>query len=366
MIYNQLGHTGKKVSAIAFGAMRFLPEEYNKDPQLCADILLRAHELGINYFDTAPLYCDGLSEEIVGLAMQQIQGKKPYVSTKCNFRTTSTAQGAYEEILKSRDKLQVDTIDFYYMWSIRKYEQYENMVRPGGVYEGMLRAKEDGLISHICASLHTDGEDTVRIAEDGKVEVLTLGYNATNFAYRRAGVKAAYENGVGTVLMNPLSGGLIPQHPDYFSFLKQSDDENVSQAALRFLLGQKEVNSALVGFSSIQEVEDAVAAAKNVREITEETLAELAKTFGAEMDNLCTSCAYCKDCPLDIPLVPMMFLYNETILNPKANIALRMKLQFDITPEMAAKCNGCGACERICTQKLPIIERMREIAALQI
>ena len=365
MYYNRLGKTEKEISAIGFGAMRFLPEEYHKDLQICADILLYAHEQGINYFDTAPLYCEGLSEEIVGLAMRQIKGKRPFVSTKCNFRSVHTAKDAYEEILKSRDRLQVDTIDFYYMWSIRRYEQYAHMVRPGGVYEGMLRAKEDGLIGHICASLHSGGDEIARIAGEGKAESLILGYNATNFAYRRPGVKAAHENDLGIIIMNPLAGGLIPQHEDYFSFLKADENDRVTHAALRFLLGQKEVTSALVGFSSIKEVEDAVLAAKERHTITEEMLAEIAVKYGEEMNSLCTACAYCKDCPLGIPLVPLMFFYNEKILDPNTNFALKMRLQYEITPDMAEICNACGACERMCTQKLPIIERLREISEMR-
>ena len=365
MFYNSLGSTGKEISAIGFGAMRFLPEEYNKDLQFCADILLYAHEQGINFFDTAPLYCEGLSEEIIGLALQQIKGKKPYVSTKCNFRLAQTAQDAYEEILKSRDRLQVDTIDFYYMWRLKDWAQHEKNMRPGGVYEGMLRAKEEGIITHICASLHANGEDTARIVADKKTEVITLGYNATNFAYRREGVKAAYESGQGVVVMNPLSGGLIPQYADYFSFLKEDNSQTVSQAALQFLLAQKEVSSALVGFSSIEEIDQAVAATKNQREFTEEMLAEIAKKYGAEMNSLCTACSYCKDCPLSIPLVPMMFFYNEKILDPNADFLPRMRMQYEITPDMAEICNGCGACERNCTQKLPIIQRLREISTMR-
>ena len=61
MRYKPFGNTGKQVSVIGFGAMRFPEDDYKNHPQKCADILLRARELGINYFDTAPGYCEDYS-----------------------------------------------------------------------------------------------------------------------------------------------------------------------------------------------------------------------------------------------------------------------------------------------------------------
>ena len=363
MIFRPFGNTGKQVSAISFGAMRFRPEDYKKDLQICADILLRAHELGVNYFDTAPLYCESLSEKIVGLARKQIRGEKPYISTKCNFRTTFTAQEAYDEIQKSRDLLEVDTIDFYHMWSIRVFEQYQDMTKPGGVYDGFLRAQEEGLIGHICASVHANGEDIRKIAQDGKVDVITLGYNATNFAYRQEGLHACYENNLGVVIMNPLSGGLIPRNPDYFSFLKQGEDESIIHAALGFLLGQKEISTALVGPASIEELEECVKVAQVHHEMSAEVFEGLKKQINTKMDALCTSCAYCDECPVGIPIVPFLSLYNESLLGEKmSTCVLRMRLLYDLAPEHAAKCIRCGICENLCTQKLPIMDRLEEIS----
>ena len=52
MYYNPLGKTGKEVSAISLGGMRYIPEDYKDGPEKCAEIVLRAMELGINLFDT--------------------------------------------------------------------------------------------------------------------------------------------------------------------------------------------------------------------------------------------------------------------------------------------------------------------------
>ncbi|MCL2368584.1 MAG: aldo/keto reductase [Oscillospiraceae bacterium] len=364
MIYKSVGKTGKEISTIAFGAMRFVPEEYKKDYQSCVDILLRAHDLGVNYFDTAPLYCEGHSEPIIGQAMKQIRGKRPYVSTKCGLWMTTTADGVYEQIKKSRDNLCVDTIDFYHLWSIKTLEEYQTMIRPGGLYEGLVRAKEEGLISHICASVHIDGTGLAEIVADGKLELVTLGYNALNFAFRQVGIQACYDAGVGVVVMNPLGGGMIPRHPDMFSFLKTAPDESIVQAALRFVIGHKEVTAALPGPASIAELEECVSAADRISEVTEATRESLAKHLRQDLDTLCTSCGYCMpECPAQVPIVPLLTHYNELILsgNPEETSA-RLPMIWGLGADQAAKCIHCGLCEGVCTQKLPIMDRLDEIA----
>ncbi len=69
-----------------------------------AEIVLRARELGVNYFDTAPGYCDDQSEIIVGHAIAQMK-EKPYVSTKCGLWNETTAEGAYRRIQKSLKRI---------------------------------------------------------------------------------------------------------------------------------------------------------------------------------------------------------------------------------------------------------------------
>src|SRR6516165_3056413 len=90
MIYKDYGKTGKKVSILGFGGMRFRKEDYERDPELSAQVVRRASELGVNYFDTAPFYCDDRSEEIFGLAFKKMPNPF-YVSTKSNVNSEPTA-----------------------------------------------------------------------------------------------------------------------------------------------------------------------------------------------------------------------------------------------------------------------------------
>ena len=83
------------------------------------------------------------------------------------------------------------------------------------------------------------------------------------------------------------------------------------------------------------------------------------------LNDLCTGCSYCKGCPNEIPIPKYMDAYNHMILTgEKSSIQDRMSNHWGITKEKAAECIACGKCEDQCTQHLPIIERLREIAAL--
>ncbi len=353
---------GKEVSAVGFGCMRFKREEYQKDPEICADLIVKAVEMGVNYIDTAPGYCDNMSETIVGRALARIKGEKPYVSTKCGLWMADRASSARNRVEQSLKTLGVDKIDFYNMWCIKNMDEYRQMTRKDGNYWGILKAKEEGLIGHICCTAHADGETIKAIVEDGKVDGVTLGYNALNFAYRRAGVKTCHDRGLGVVVMNPLGGGVIPQYADRFGFIKSSPEESVVTAALRFLIGQPEISVALPGISSLTELEECVAAADNVTPVTEERLTAMTKLLGEKLNTLCTGCSYCDECPSGVPIPRLMEAYNSYLLSDeKSAIERRLSDHWSLSPSEAAACTQCGACEKLCTQKLPIIERLQEI-----
>jgi predicted aldo/keto reductase-like oxidoreductase len=359
--YKPLGDTGKKISAVSFGGMRFRPEAYKKGPEKCAEIVLRARELGINYFDTAPGYCDDKSEAIIGHAIRQMK-EKPYVSTKCALWMETTADGAYRRVHQSLERLGVDKITVYNMWCIKTMDEYHQMTAPGGLYDGILRAKAEGLVEHVCCSTHLDGKSLASVVADGLVESVTLGYNALNFAYRREGVKACYDAGLGVVIMNPLAGGMIPRHAEKFAFIKNSPDESVVQAALRFLIGQREISAALVGPGSIAELEECVSAADREYHADEQALAALAGQLGRELDTLCTGCAYCDECPVGVPVPKLMDSYNEYLLEGDyRKVTGRLTAHWGIGADTAGKCVRCGKCETLCTQKLSIMDRLGEI-----
>ncbi len=79
MKYSPFGKTGKKVSRLGMGGMRFEKEIPEKD---CISVIRYAHEKGVNYFDTAPIYNEDRSESIYGRAFSEMDRDTFYVTTK--------------------------------------------------------------------------------------------------------------------------------------------------------------------------------------------------------------------------------------------------------------------------------------------
>jgi uncharacterized protein len=114
MQYRPFGKTGISISALGFGAMRLPSTSVGGktvfDVEESVRIMRRAFELGVNYFDSAPYYCDGESETILGKALKGIRDKV-YLSTKNPIESPSGADWR-ARLEKSLTKLDTDFIDF--------------------------------------------------------------------------------------------------------------------------------------------------------------------------------------------------------------------------------------------------------------
>ncbi|MBN1258008.1 MAG: aldo/keto reductase [Planctomycetes bacterium] len=365
MQYTEYGKTGKQVSAVGFGGMRF---DMDKSYEENADLLHYARSLGVNYFDTAPGYFNGKSEEIFGVAIKEMTGDY-YIATKGSPMVFDTAQKALDGIRISLDRLGMDKIDFYHIWCLRKLEHYEIAMRPGGLYEGVLKAKEEGLVEHIVCSTHMPGHEVRTILSKDEFEGVLLGMNIINFPYRWDGVLAAREKGCGVVAMNPLAGGAIPKYADKLGFLS-AEGETPVEAALRFNICCPQINVSLVGFTNKEEIEMACRIAEDAKPMSEEELQGLRAHLSKNMDEICTACGYCLDsCPEGIPIPSLMMVYNHKALFKKNMEEIYDRLRHEYSwgvlvgrDGMAEKCIQCGKCEEACTQHLPIIERLQEMA----
>lgn len=362
MIYRKYGKTNIDVSAVGFGGMRF---KNPQDIESSAEIVKAAYDAGINYFDTAPGYCDDKSEAIVGTAikeMKKTRSEKPfYVSTKCMKSEPSEIRKEFE---RSLERLNLDYIDFHHVWCIKTVDELKERISKGALKE-FQKLKDEGLAKHICVSTHVTGSDVNQLFELYPFDAVLLGYSAMNFAYRQEGLQAAADRNRPAVVMNPLGGGIIPQHPDKFDFLKTSADDNIVHAALRFLLSDSRITIALVGFSNKDEVKDAVSAAENFQPLSDEQIDNMKKSLQTSFDRMCTSCQYCDLCPQGIPVPKLMDTYNHYMLLNDWNEAIdRLKYHWGVEPDdqILQSCTKCGECESACTQKLPIIERIEEIS----
>ncbi|MBI6871537.1 aldo/keto reductase [Clostridium aciditolerans] len=369
MKYTKYGRTDKNVSVVGFGGLRF---DLSKGNEENAELVKYAYSKGINYFDTAPGYCDGRSEDILGIAFRQMikEGKTDfYVSTKGRPTVFDTAEKAIDGVKKSLERLGVPKIHFYHIWCIRKMEHYELAMRPGGQYEGLLKCKEAGLIDHIVFSSHQPGDQVTEILNENKFDGVTMGINILNFSYRWNGVMHANKNGYGVVAMNPLSGGSIPSHEKELSFLT-SEGETATELALRFNITSPQITISLIGFGNKHDIDEACRIADEGKPFTEEDISILKSKLGKNMNEICTGCGYCKICPMEINIPGYMLFYNEKQMFKKSDEEM-IKSVYGLEywnytmngKKFAADCIKCGKCEGECTQHLQIIKRLEEIAS---
>lgn len=364
MRYKDYGKFGIKVSAVGFGGMRFDTEHSNEKN---AELLHYAASKGINYFDTAPNYCNDQSEDIYGIALKNMKRDSYYVSTK---RMPAHAKNKTEHldlVKRSLDRLNSEYIDFFHIWCLRSPDQYDAAFT-SGQYDALLEAQQLGLVKNIVCSSHQPGSQIRDIVEDGKVKGVLMGINLLNFPYRWDGVQACNEHGLGVVAMNPLSGGVIPKNEDKFQFLCQ-DGETPTQAALRFAIATPQITIALVGFTTREQIDMAVEIADKAAPLTDKELDGITKAVGEGMNAVCTGCGYCLPCPKDINIPAYMQVYNnKQMFNTSDEDMIKQisgEHKFGLlvaSKGKASDCIKCGKCEKVCTQHLDIIKRLEQMA----
>ena len=359
MIYRKYSSIDTRVSAIGFGGMRFRDED---DIDTCAWLVKAAYDKGINYFDTAPGY--ERSEEIFGVAIQEMKktrdAKPFYISTK----TMKTDAGEIREQLEtSLKRMNLDYIDFYHLWCVFSLDDYCER-KSKAVMKEFERLKDEGLIKHICISTHASGPDIIKILSDYPFEGILLGYSVMNFAYRQEGLDAASKLNRAVVVMNPLGGGLMPNNPERFSFVRSCPEETVVEAALRFLINEPRITIILVGFSDIRQLNEAISAVDGYKPIPAKTINKIRSSLQKSFNELCTSCRYCDKCPQGINVPRMMDVYNHYVLSDRPQDfinRLRYHWGIKLEDDCLQKCTGCRLCESACTQKLPICDRFKII-----
>jgi len=371
MKYNRLGRTGVSISALGFGAMR-LPSTKAEGKQVfdteeSVRVIRRAYELGVNYFDTAPYYCEGQSEVILGKALKGIRDKV-YVSTKNPIEDDSGSHFR-ERLEKSLGKLDMGRIDFYHMWGI-SLETYETRIAAkDGPLSAAVKARDEGLIGHLSFSFHDKAENLPKLVDEGVFETVLCQYNILDRS-NEEGIAYAKAKGLGVIVMGPVGGGRLGSPSEVIRALLPGESRSNAELALRFVLTNPGVSCALSGMSSMAQVEENAATASNLASLTK---AELESIHASVEENkrlaelYCTGCKYCMPCPqeVNIPLNFQLMNYHRVYgITEYAREQYRLIGTVDWMPgKDASACTECGQCEEKCPQRLRIREQLKETRA---
>jgi len=370
MQYRILGNTGVKISTLGFGAMRLPQVDIEGKTQFDIDesirIIHRAFELGVNYIDTAPYYCDSQSETIVGKAIKGWRDQI-YLSTKNPIEDDSGVN--YRKRLEnSLKKLDTDYIDFYHMWGISwdAFEQKIN-VKEGPLMQA-IKAKDEGLIKHISFSFHDKPENMIRLIDTGVFETVLCQYNMLDRSNEQA-INYAHEKGLGVIVMGPVGGGRLGAPSEVIKKLIPGGAKSNAELALRFVTANPHITCALSGMGSMSMVEENVQTASNELQLneTEVTAVNAAMEQNKKLSELyCTGCNYCMPCPQDIniPLNFQLMNYNRVYdLTEYAKEEYKKIGTVDwMKGKRAVDCIECGLCEEKCPQKIMIRKQLKETA----
>lgn len=370
MRYRPFGNTGVTVSALGFGAMRLpmTPDGEHVDEDRAIPVIHRALELGINYLDTAPYYCKGESETVLGKAIKGWRDRV-YISTKNPLDNPDP--GEFRRWLEtSLRKLDLDYIDFYHLWGMNKVK-YETMVAtPGGRLEEARKAKEEGLIRHISFSFHDKPEVLEQFIDTGYFESMTVQYNLLDRANEAAIARAA-ARGMGVVIMGPVGGGRLAETSPEIRRLLPPGVSGSPELALRFVLSHPGVHVALSGMGTVQMVEENAATASREEPLSAEEREAIARAMdqmAALADLYCTGCGYCMPCPNGVN-IPENFkymnyyrVYGLAEYAREAYAFLGDPRNLWIKGLKAEACVQCGECEPKCPQHIPIMKQLEEVA----
>lgn len=365
MQYVSFGKTGLMVSRLGFGCMRFPKIEKDGaadfDTEESVRMLHRAMELGVNYFDTAPGYCDKKSEVIVGKALKG-RRDKVYISTKNPIENASGDD--YERRLEtSLKKLDTDYIDFYHFWGI-DLDTYENRIDvPDGPLSRAVKLKEQGVLRHISFSFHDKPENMIEIIKrgEGVFSSVLCQYNLLDRSNEEA-IAYASGRGLGVVIMGPVGGGRLGAPSKAIRELMPGKVQSSAEMALRFVLNNPGVHVALSGMSTIAMVEENARTADIARPFTPEEAARIDSMLEENRrlaELYCTGCNYCMPCPQGLNIPEIFRLMNYHRVYGLTDYA-RSRYAGIGKGENAAACVGCGACEKKCPQKLKIRDQLAQ------
>ena len=373
MQYRKFGNTGVNISALGFGCMR-LPEIQLEDGTWMVDqektnhMLMRAYELGVNYFDTAYYYCHENSEIAIGKALAPIRDKV-YISTKCPMDKVNSPEEYEAQLDRSLKKLGTDYVDFYHFWGISQ-KIFDEKIVPLGLMDKALELKEKGKIRHISFSFHDTPEALKHIIDHGyAMETVLLQYNLLDRSNEEM-IQYAAQKGLGVVVMGPVGGGRLAAPTELVQKLG-GGNLNTYELALRFVLGNPGVSCALSGMQNVDMVEQNAAVGSLEVPMTEEQWHQV----GTSLENLrkfselyCTGCGYCQPCPkgIEIPKIFQAYTYHNVYgLNELAKKTYFNYVNNEKKPGATSKdCVNCGFCERKCPQHLEIRQLLKKAEAV--
>lgn len=333
MKYRVLGKTGLKVSAIGFGGIPI----QRVSVQEATQIVERALDLGINFFDTARGYTD--SEPKLGAVLKRRRAEA-IIASKSMARTKEAMTA---DIKKSLAELGVDYIDLYQLHNVRYDNELDRVLAPDGALAALSEAKKEGLIGHIGITGHIKGLLVKALKTSDVLETVQFPFNAVEEAESRELLDVAQKVNAGVIAMKPLAGGALKN----------------AGPALRFIL-EHPAAIAIPGMDTVEQVEANALIGDKLEPMSDAERELLNKEAVSLGTAFCRRCEYCQPCPEGVE-IPMVFLLDGYFT--RYNLQDWARQRYSELKVKAGSCIECGQCEEKCPYELPIRKMLAEAAA---
>jgi len=358
---------------LGFGCMRLpvLGSDNQVDiPQFSrmADTFL-AH--GFTYFDTSYVYHGGTSEDALRQALVERHPRNSFtITTKLPVFLVKERADTRRFFTEQLQRLGTDYVDYYWLHALNA-SGYENAVRLG-IFEEVAKLKKEGKVRHLGFSFHDSAAVLEHIlTEHPEMEYVQLQLNYFDWDSEVIQSGTCYEIATRhrkpVIVMEPVKGGALAKVPEKIETMFRQKQPSLSDAswAIRFAASPDNVMMVLSGMSNMEQLEDNISYMEHFTPLdTEEQkiIADAIRIFDADTAVDCTNCGKCKSvCPEHIPIADYFRMYNDHCRMKKFTNGMVYYAAFPQESGKASACTGCGKCEAVCPQKLPIAKLMGDV-----
>ena len=399
MTYRTNPNSGDKVSLLGYGMMR-LPTKPDNSDEFDQEMINREVDYaighGLNYFDTSPVYCRGLSERCTGIALSRHKREEYFVATKLsNFnRDFWPREKSIEMYRNSMKELQVDYIDYYLLHSVGGgMEEFNGRYVDNGIMDFLMAERKAGRIRNLGFSFHGQKavfDEMLRRHDQYHWDFCQIELNYLDWDYadeinsRNVDARYLYDElqklGIPAVIMEPLLGGRLVSLPQYLmTELKQKNPErSVASWAFRYAGTPEGVLTVLSGMTYMEHLQDNLLSYSPLVPLSEKEMEYLHDDVAHRIVGLenipCNDCQYCMPCPYGIDIPAIFVHYNKCKNEGSLPMGIgdaeyrKHRRQYLISLDRVVPrdrqpdhCIQCGQCEPHCPQNIKIPRELAKI-----
>ena len=360
---------GKKISRLGYGGMRYPKNGDEEDMAAAVQLLRKAYEMGINYFDTAMVYHKGESEKIFGKAFEPYPRDSYLIADKMSIWLCSDEEDMKARFYNQLKTLKTDYIDFYLVHSLNR--NHYKKVKDLHCVEFLQQMKQEGKIKHLGFSFHDTYQVFTQILNDYTWDFVQIQLNYLD--WHNQGAEQLYRElerrNLPVMVMEPVRGGYLATIDSERAkpFLELEPQRSIASWAIRWVESLPQVAVVLSGMSDLQQLEDNVATMTNFEPMNEQELAAIDRVVEEirKVNEIpCTGCRYCMDCPMGVDIPEIFSIYSQYKIFGKEKAFVQDYEEVVEHGNGAEHCVRCMACTTKCPQMIAFPDKLEMIAKL--